>query len=282
MKLSIFAIHFCFQFKLPYYDFNFSSDKWSSIFTRVLQRTLCSAHLSAAAQDFIQCSIEAMSPKIEINQAERITILENLWKVFQSVAPVSSTQIAPELKLSWERTLGAIHKPIILDLDKISELIDVRVTFAAAEIKYEEAAEISLFVHSLIDVPLKLKSFAVIVADSKTHYKLKARSYRRLNGFQGGEWIAASDAFVDFTANGEFMLEPKAYYEMTFRGESKQFMENEELQVAKLEIKMGTDKCHVILTKGAVHSPRPFKQSPRDGDLLDRVAVKAHCYIKPT
>lgn len=233
-----------------------------------------------------------MSPKIQIGHQERITILENLWKVFQSVAPVSTSQITPELKLHWDRTLAALHTPIILDLDKISDLIDVRVTFAAAEIKFEDAVELTMYVHSLTDVPLKLKSFALIVADSKTHCKLKAKTYRRLQGYHEGEWIAAGDdnatGPIDFNSNGpaggEFMLQPKAYYEMTFKAEPKQFMENEELQVAKLEIKMGTDKCHVILTKAAslLHSHRTFKQSPRDGDLLDHVVVRGHCYIKPT
>lgn len=225
-----------------------------------------------------------MSPKIQITHQERITILENLWKVFQKVAPVSASQITPELKMSWDRTLSALQQPIILDLDKISDLIDVRVTFAAAEIKFEDAAELTMYMHSLMEVPLKLRSFGLIIADSKTHYKLKVRTYRKLEGYEDGRWVAESAEFTEFNAGTEFMLEPKAYYEMTFRAEPKQFMENEELQVAKLEIKMGTEKCHVILTKASslLNHSRMFKQSPREGDLLDHVAVKGHCYIKPT
>ena len=222
-----------------------------------------------------------MSPKIHIEQNERITILENLWKVFQSVAPVSTSQITPELKTAWDRTLASLNQPILLDLDKISELIDVRVTFAEAEIKYEDAAQLNLFVHSLVDVPLKMKSFALIIADSKTHYKLKEKQWRKWTGFKDG---GGDDDAEYLDSNGEFMLEPNGYYQFTFSAESKQFMENEELQVAKLEIKMGTDKCHVILTKSSslLGNHRQFKRSPRDGDLLDQVVVKEHCYIKPT
>lgn len=225
-----------------------------------------------------------MSPKIQIAHQERITILENLWKVFQNVAPVSASQITPELKMSWDRTLSALQQPVILDLDKLSDLIDVRVTFAAAEIKFEDAAELTMYMHSLMEVPLKLRSFGLIIADSKTHYKLKVRTYRKLEGYEDGQWVAERAEFAEFNASTEFMLEPKAYYEMTFRAEPKQFMENEELQVAKLEIKMGTEKCHVILTKSSslLSHLRMFKQSPREGDLLDHVAVKGHCYIKPT
>lgn len=58
-------------------------DKWHTIFTEVLTKTLRSAFLSTSVSDFILCSIEAMSPNIQIESAERISILENLWKVFQ-------------------------------------------------------------------------------------------------------------------------------------------------------------------------------------------------------
>lgn len=58
-------------------------DKWYTVFTEVLLKTLRSAFLSASVADFISCSIEAMSPNIEIDITERIVILENLWKVFQ-------------------------------------------------------------------------------------------------------------------------------------------------------------------------------------------------------
>lgn len=74
----------CFLFSL--YSLMLSDyriDKWYTIFTEVLLKTLRSAFLSASVADFISCSIEAMSPKINIDTAERIVILENLWKVFQ-------------------------------------------------------------------------------------------------------------------------------------------------------------------------------------------------------
>ena len=251
----------------------------------MLQRTLTSAYLSASPQDFIQCSIEAMSPKIQIPHQERVSILENLWKVFQSVAPVSANQITPELKQQWFTNLSEGGPPIILDLDKISELIDVRVTFQEAEIKFEEVAELTLFVHSLVEVPLKLKSFALIIADSKTHYKLKARVSRKLQTFKDGQFLAeeGGEEAKPFAKDAEFMMEPDSYYEIWFRAEPKQFMENEELQVAKLEIKMGTDKRHVILTKSALQGGQKlFKASPKEANLLQNVLVKAHCYIKPT
>lgn len=58
-------------------------DKWYSIFTQVLLKTLRSAYLSASVNDFISCSIEALSGHILIETNERINYLENLWKVYE-------------------------------------------------------------------------------------------------------------------------------------------------------------------------------------------------------
>lgn len=56
-------------------------DRWFSVFTQVLSKTLKSAYMSASVVDFITCSIESLSPKITIDTAERHVIFDNLWRV---------------------------------------------------------------------------------------------------------------------------------------------------------------------------------------------------------
>lgn len=62
---------------------DYRDDMWHPVFTEVLLKTLQSAFLAASVADFIACSIEALSPKINLNKSDRIIVLENLWKVFQ-------------------------------------------------------------------------------------------------------------------------------------------------------------------------------------------------------
>lgn len=62
---------------------DYRDDLWYPVFTEVLLKTLQSAFLAASVADFIACSIEALSPKINLNKSDRIIVLENLWKVFQ-------------------------------------------------------------------------------------------------------------------------------------------------------------------------------------------------------
>lgn len=61
---------------------DFRQDKWYSIFTEILTKTIQSATLAASVNDLVSSSIEAFSTNIKISIAERQQILENLWKVF--------------------------------------------------------------------------------------------------------------------------------------------------------------------------------------------------------
>jgi trafficking protein particle complex subunit 11 len=61
---------------------DYRSEKWYTIFTDILMKTVQSSILAASINDFVSSSIEALSPSIKIGKIERQNILENLWKVF--------------------------------------------------------------------------------------------------------------------------------------------------------------------------------------------------------
>ena len=99
---------------------DYRPDKWNLIFTNVLMKTLCCAFLAASVADFISCNIEALSVKIICDEKERVLVLENLWKVFQSVPPVmSQSQASQELRRSWEKSLASFKSSVVIDLNKI-------------------------------------------------------------------------------------------------------------------------------------------------------------------
>lgn len=61
---------------------DYRQEKWYTIFTDILLKTIQSSILAASVNDFVSTSIEALSPSIKIEKNERQNILENLWKVF--------------------------------------------------------------------------------------------------------------------------------------------------------------------------------------------------------
>lgn len=120
-------------------------DKWNIIFTQVLLKTLRSAFLSASVPDFIACSIECLSKNIVMGRPERIIILENLWKVFENVPPITQSQIVPELQQNWEKSLTTFNTKLTYDLDTFSELFNCVAKFEKSEIFCDEAACVHLF-----------------------------------------------------------------------------------------------------------------------------------------
>lgn len=125
---------------------DYRSEKWSTVFTQVLLKTLRSAFLSASVADFMACSLEALSSRITVDQTDRIVILENLWKVFQKVPPMTQSQIVPELRKCWETNLSAFNASLTFDSDKISELFECVVTFEKPQIRHDEIVRLDLFV----------------------------------------------------------------------------------------------------------------------------------------
>ena len=61
---------------------DYRQEKWFTIFTEILLKTIQSSILGASVNDFVAASVEALSPSIKIGKIERQNILENLWKVF--------------------------------------------------------------------------------------------------------------------------------------------------------------------------------------------------------
>lgn len=124
----------------------YRSEKWNVIFTQILLKTLRSAFLSASIPDFIACSLELLSKHIHVIHTERIMILENLWKVFQKVPPLTQSQIVPELHILWESALEKFNSKLTFDLDKISELFDCTVKFDQDQIQHDDITRVNLLI----------------------------------------------------------------------------------------------------------------------------------------
>lgn len=121
-------------------------EKWDNVFTQVLLKTLRSAFLSASVPDFVACSLESLSMKIQMEHTDRILILENLWKIFQKVPPMPQSQIVPELRNSWEVSLQTFNTKLTFDLDKITKLFESVVKFEKTQLNHDEKVRLNLFV----------------------------------------------------------------------------------------------------------------------------------------
>uniref|UniRef100_A0A6P4EJA3 Trafficking protein particle complex subunit 11 n=1 Tax=Drosophila rhopaloa TaxID=1041015 RepID=A0A6P4EJA3_DRORH len=271
---------------------DYRQEKWSTIFTDVLLKTLRCALLSGSVADYIACSVEALSLRHHGEQAERILLLENLWQVFQGVPPMGKTQLTPEAESMWTSALASVKSPIPIDLDKVSDVVEMCATFERVQLNNDDLLQLQLIVRVLTDVPLRVRSFHVILADAsnpQNSYKLEALKYfcfpslTQLRGQKQPQEEQQERLAQDpkhFEKN--MRLEPGSYYQLFCSTEAQQFHENTQLRIVRLEAHMGTDQVAALLTCSSNYSRQLFRHHTRSRDLDDNVTINPICYIAPT
>ncbi|XP_030385750.1 trafficking protein particle complex subunit 11 [Scaptodrosophila lebanonensis] len=267
---------------------DYRQEKWSTIFTDVLLKTLRCALLSASVSDYVACSIEALSLHHHSEQKERVMLLENMWQVFQSVPPIPPSQLTPDAQAMWSNALNGVKSPVQIDLDKVSDVLGLWATFERVELNNNDVVQIQLIVRVLTDVPLRIRSFHIVLADvsnPSNSYKLEALKYfcfpdlLQLRAQQKAETTSPT-AYKPFEKN--MRLEPGCYYQLQCSTDAQHFLENTQLRMVRLEAVMGTDKVSALLTCSANYTRQPFRHHTRTRDLDDNMTINPICYIAPT
>ncbi|XP_016965597.1 trafficking protein particle complex subunit 11 [Drosophila biarmipes] len=267
---------------------DYRQEKWSTIFTDVLLKTLRCALLSASVADYIACSVEALSLRHHGEQSERILLLENLWQVFQGVPPMPKTQLAPEAQALWSSALASVKSPIQIDLDKVSDVVEMCATFERVQLNNDDLLQLQLIVRVLTDVPLRVRNFHVILADAanpQNSYKLEALKYfcfPSLTQLRGQKQPPEQPRQEPKNFEKNMRLEPGSYYQLFCSTEAQQFHENTQLRIVRLEAHMGTDQVAALLTCSSNYSRQLFRHHTRSRDLDDNVTINPICYIAPT
>ncbi|XP_023169489.1 trafficking protein particle complex subunit 11 isoform X2 [Drosophila hydei] len=267
---------------------DYRQEKWTTIFSDVLLKTLRCALLSASVADYISCSIEALSLRHHGEQKERVLLLENLWQVFQSVPPVPQTQMTPDIQALWSNALASVKSPIQIDLDKVSDVLELCATFQQVQLNNSDVLQLNLIVRVLTDVPLRIRSFHVLLADASNPqitYKLEALKYicfPSLLQLRTQQQPLEQEHLEPKTYEKNMRLEPGCYYQLMCSTEAHQFNENTQLRIARLEALMGTDQIGALLTCSANYARQPFRHHTRSRDLDDNMTINTICYIAPT
>lgn len=142
----------------------------------------------------------------------------------------------------------------------------------------------------LTDVPLRIRSFQVLLADAsnpQNSYKLEALKYLCFPSLlqlraQQQQQSLEKEHLEPKTYEKNKRLKPGCYYQLMCSTEAQQFNENTQLRIVRLEALMGTDQIGALLTCSANYARQPFRHHTRSRDLDDNVTINPICYIAPT
>lgn len=65
-----------------------------------------------------------------------------VYTTFKAEPPVPQNQSAPEVRALWEESLKNVKSPIQIDLDKLTELMEICTTFEKFELKNDDVIKL--------------------------------------------------------------------------------------------------------------------------------------------
>lgn len=154
-----------------------------------------------------------------------------------------------------------------------------------------------LLIRSKSEIPLKLKDFTIVLADSSLNFKLKADSY-----VEQSPGSSAVDFQTHAIDGAGILMQPQVCYRLSLSAGQYKFTENEELRVSKflsifkqrvynvmfvsqilrLDMSMGSDKNHAVLSmQSGFNKVKLFKAYNPHLDSMADVTVNNICYIVP-
>lgn len=140
------------------------------------------------------------------------------------------SQIAPELKISWDNALVNYKSSVTVDLDQIVDLIDCKVTFQKHQIKFTEIVALNLYIRSNSEVPIKIKSISVVLTTNR-----KSKIYN-LPASLCSEYVinlvTKTEELIKTVPATDLMLEYGKCYKLEVAANQYEFIENVEIEVS--------------------------------------------------
>lgn len=150
---------------------DYRKEKWWFLASHVLNKALQCAYLSAKVQDYMQLSIEALSPHIKVPNDNKKRIFNNIMAVLnmsmpsaEPDVPAHSLQRASEL---WQSCIDKEPLLVTVDMVNISSFLEVKPKFKQSHFRMDELIFIELYVR-LNNVEFLNVNNAFITVSSQT------------------------------------------------------------------------------------------------------------------
>lgn len=158
------------------------------------------------------------------------------------------------------------------------------------------------------EIPVNIKHFTIVLADSTLHFKIKSDSFMEINDNDSLQAPINLETIrrKQIDTNG-LVLRPNAWYKFVFTADDFNFTENEEIsvtikihliiqcslnlilhwfmmcQIYRLEMAVGLDKHQVTLCQSStLNTTNAFKSHNSQLNRMDNIVVHSSCYIVPT
>ncbi|KAI8419698.1 hypothetical protein MSG28_008386 [Choristoneura fumiferana] len=152
---------------------DYRRERWWGLASHVLARALQCAFLSAAVQDYVQLSLEALSRHIRVPNDDKERIFRNIIAVLDLEVPAPEPELPPSPQSAalemWRATAAREPRAVAVDMANISSVLEVKPKFTQLKYRMDENIEIEVFVRLSFDAVLVVKNaFVTMTSQTET------------------------------------------------------------------------------------------------------------------
>lgn len=145
---------------------DFRAERWWKILSEILQKAIRCAFLTANLQDYILFALEILSAEIELSQAEKKRIHENLMRIFKKQIPYGDPDIAHEILQNaivvWQ-PIFANELNLSLEMANTVSCIETKAQFTRNAYEIDQNVTVEVFVKSSCPFPLQFSQINVTI-----------------------------------------------------------------------------------------------------------------------
>lgn len=145
---------------------DFRSEHWWKILSEILEKAIRCAFLTANVQDYILLALEILSENIEVKQAEKKRIHENLIRIFKKQIPFGDPDIAHDILQNAIIIWQPIFKNelnLSLEMANTVSCIETKAQFTKNSYEIDQNIIVEVFVKSTCHFPLQFSQIDVII-----------------------------------------------------------------------------------------------------------------------
>lgn len=150
---------------------DYRRERWWGLASHVLARALRCAFLSAAVQDYVQLSLEALSRHVRVPGDDKERIFRNIVAVLDLEVPSPEPELPPKPQAAalalWRAAAAREPRAVAVDMANISSVLEVKPKFTQLKYRMDENIEIEVFVRLSFDAVLVIRN-AFVTMTSRT------------------------------------------------------------------------------------------------------------------
>ncbi|CAG9862520.1 unnamed protein product [Phyllotreta striolata] len=144
---------------------DFRNEQWWDILSRILEKAILCAYLTANVQDYVALALEILGANIKTPLNEKRRIYENLMRILKKLIPFGDPKLSQEILqnaiIHWQPVFTDKRFNLTLDMYNMIASVSVKARFTKKTYEVNQNVILEIFIRSTCPFPLTLTKVSV-------------------------------------------------------------------------------------------------------------------------